>query len=687
MRADRFFASEAALRARSAFSPPVAAFFADYLAAEKVVPFQGRHVVNTHFPPYPSRAFDCFLDQLGRPPAQDNPRLYSVTVAATNRCRFRCWHCYNAGRSERDLPLDVFRRLAPELQDRGAVAITVSGGEPLLRDDLEQIVAAFDDRSAITLNTTGDGLTPARARALRGAGLFALGVSLDSSDEAEHDRLRGVPGAFRIALRGLGLAAEAGLYPYVIAVATREFLAGDLDAFLRFAAGAGAREVHLLEPVPVGRLAGRNEVVLRAAERQAILDAQRRVAGDETLPILSTFAYLESPDTFGCGAGLTHLYVDGSGEVCPCNQVPYSFGNLEREPLDAILARMRSCFHSPRCSCVGRVLGPRLPAGPRPVPPEVSARLCALPRETRRPRFFEALRAGRAAAGVPELQAAYDRIHADYDAHWLSEAGRPVEALVDALALRGDERVFEAGCGTGFATALAAAQLGKGGHIAAVDLSAGMIEEARRRLGPFADRVDFICGDALARLAEGGTYDAILSTWVLGYIPLRPFFRAAARSLKPGGRLAFVIHRDGSPREPLDVYAGLIAEQPAALLRPVRFDFPRDDAHLRGELAAAGLVPERLEEGQLSFRFDTAAAAFEHLLKSGAGTVFHDAIDPARRDALDREFLVRLAPRIRRGGRYEVVHDYFLCLAAPGAGAARSGKDEPVRRRRGEEEG
>ena len=212
------------------------------------------------------------------------------------------------------------------------------------------------------LGTTGEGLTAERAQSFRDSGLFAVGISLDSDQETEHDRSRGRPGAFRSALAALRVARESGLYPYVVSVATREFLQRSrFLPFLRFAAEAGALEVHLLEPSATGKLAGRTEVLLTAAERQQIFEYQAEAAQRADLPILSSFAYLESPESFGCGAGLTHLYIDGSGEVCPCNLVPLSFGNIAREPLGSILGRMGQHFCRPRTGCVGRLLAKQLP--------------------------------------------------------------------------------------------------------------------------------------------------------------------------------------------------------------------------------------------------------------------------------------------------------------------------------------
>jgi MoaA/NifB/PqqE/SkfB family radical SAM enzyme/protein-L-isoaspartate O-methyltransferase len=664
MRGDEFFVRIGARPPFTKLHPDVAAFLKDYLGGEKAVHFQDRFVVNTQFPPYPSPAFDRLAENFGMIGEAGAGRLYSVTLAVTNRCPFHCWHCYNAGRSQVDLPLEHLRRLAGVLQEMGAVMVTLTGGEPLLREDLEEIACCFDARTCLIVGTTGDGLTAGRAQRLAAAGVFATGISLDSDDEAEHDRLRGRKGAFRIALAALETARAAGLYPYVVAVATRELLERDrFFSFLRFARDVGALEVHLLEPSLTGKLSGRSDVALPPAARRAIVDYQRRVAADESLPILSSFTYLEGADAFGCGAGLTHLYIDGGGEVCPCNLVPLSFGNIATEPLEPILARMREYFQKPRTVCVGRMLAPQIPAGRMPAPPDVAEEICGrcLPARHGTPRFFAVRSAATGAVGREELRAAYDGVHSHYDDFWLVEAARPIHALVDAIAWRGDERVFEAGCGTGYATELLA---GRAGSVVAADISSGMLEEAGRRLGGTRrGNVKLIAADALEALNAGAPFDIVFSSWVLGYIPLAPFFTAAATALSAGGRVAVVVHRENSPSEPLEIFGALVARDPSVLLKRVAFDFPLGAGQMRQDVAAAGLVPEDCHEGAVVFRYDTAAEVLDHLLKSGAGTAFYEAIDPARRAGLTDEFLERLEAAHAGRTPIEVVHDYIFCIA------------------------
>jgi trans-aconitate 2-methyltransferase len=126
--------------------------------------------------------------------------------------------------------------------------------------------------------------------------------------------------------------------------------------------------------------------------------------------------------------------------------------------------------------------------------------------------------------------ATYDRV-ADPQARW----GREVLAR---LPLNGDERVLDAGCGSGRVTEQLLERLPRG-HVVALDNSPAMLDEARRRLAPYADRVDFVQADLHQPLPVRPAVDAILSTatfhWVLDHDAL---FRNLAAVLRAGGRLA-----------------------------------------------------------------------------------------------------------------------------------------------------
>ncbi|MFA4986864.1 MAG: radical SAM protein [Candidatus Brocadiia bacterium] len=648
-------------------SPEVLRFFADYLDGEKAVAFGKQHVINSHFPAVPSRAFTRFVERMAEGSHSKFP-LYSVTFAITNRCLFECSHCYNAGRSQTDTPLETLKRTADRLTEMGAICVHLTGGEPLLRDDIKEIALAFGGRVSLSVGTTGLGLTAAKVRELRDADVFAVGISLDSDIPGEHNRQRGRDDAFDIAMEGLKIARDGGMYPYFVTVASRELLAGDrFDKFVRFARDAGALEIHVLEPCPVGRLAGHTESVLTKHEREVLLDKQREYARKLDMPIVSTFAYIESPEFFGCGAGGSHLYIDGSGEVCPCQLVPLSFGNICSEPFEQIFERMHKHFGQATTECLGKVLNAHInPQEQLPLSPAKSGQLCREFLSPDRPvaRYSEvARRAGDSAIGNVELIEAYNTVHGDYNNYWLSRAAAPIHELVERLGEIKAERVFEAGCGTGYCTRLLVGALPGGASIRAVDISEGMISEARKRLaGVPPGKVAFVCGDALEDLRRQADLDLIVSSWVLGYIKLRPFFEAAAKALKPGGRLAFVVHRENSPREALEIFSHLVGMNPSVLTRGVDFDFPASGEYASLLLSEAGFNEVNCWEGSVDFDCDSPEEAIEHLLKSGAGTVYYEAVAKPDRDRLSVEFIKELRRRYPGGG-IKVTHDFVSCIA------------------------
>jgi protein-L-isoaspartate O-methyltransferase len=345
--------------------------------------------------------------------------------------------------------------------------------------------------------------------------------------------------------------------------------------------------------------------------------------------------------------------------------VPLSFGNLAREPFHGILERMGQHFCRPRTGCVGRQLARCLPRVNLPAAPEMSHAVCEqhLPRSHAVPAFFRIRDEVQGLeVGAQELRDAYDRVHRDYDEFWLTAAAKPTEDLVQKMDWSGQETVFEAGCGTGYGTALLARRAER---VVAVDLSEPMQSVARARLREQGlTNVHFIAGDALAALDSQGCFDRIFSSWVLGYIPLAPFFAAAHRALKPGGQLGFVVHRENSPREALEIFGELVAEDPTVLQKQVAFDFPRDTDHVRALLEAAGFAIQALWQDSIAFRYGNPEQVLEHLLKSGAGTAFHDAIDPARRPALTQRFLQMLAAHHTPGTGFEVLHEYVACVAS-----------------------
>jgi trans-aconitate 2-methyltransferase len=129
----------------------------------------------------------------------------------------------------------------------------------------------------------------------------------------------------------------------------------------------------------------------------------------------------------------------------------------------------------------------------------------------------------------------------DWDARTYDRVAAPMTSwgsvVLDRLPLEGDERVLDAGCGSGRVTEMLAERLPEG-RVVALDGSAAMVEATRDRLARFGDRVEYVVADLGAPLPIDGEVDAVLSTATFHWVPDHDaLFRNLARVTRPDGAL------------------------------------------------------------------------------------------------------------------------------------------------------
>ncbi|MFA5261897.1 MAG: radical SAM protein [Candidatus Omnitrophota bacterium] len=323
------------------------------LKNEKITCLNGDYIINSFFPPLRSPAYREMVKSTIAI-YQKKPYPYSAYCAVTNRCGYHCWHCSKTKRAQEDLGTQTWQEIIRRLQDAGVSLIGLTGGEPLYREDLEDILRAISkDRAASILFTSGDGLTRERLKSLMEAGLDYVAVSLDHHEELQHNQMRGHPDAFTTALQAIEACLSAGVYTAVQVMARRELLVkNQMARFVAFVQGLGVPEIRIVEPMPTGELfSGRDEVLLDDGARMSLyklhVTANQKSAG----PKVAAFAYIEDGRQYGCGAGIQHMYVDASGHLCPCDFTPLSFGHIPTEGFDVSYGRLRAAFTRPGRRC------------------------------------------------------------------------------------------------------------------------------------------------------------------------------------------------------------------------------------------------------------------------------------------------------------------------------------------------
>jgi len=328
-------------------------YLIERLQWEKLGWFSGKVIVNSFFPPIPSKALDSVVNAWrSSMEGQVVPEI--ATVAVTNKCPYNCLYCSVSDKTVNDMPAVLIKRVISKLQDMGSFNISLTGGEPLLRKDIEDIIAAVDDRSIVKVFTTGYSLTKEKAKALKKAGLLSVSISLDDRDLKIHDRRCGFEGAGDIALKAIENAKKASLLTCVATVAVKDrILNGEITRFLEFMKGLGVDEVSIFEPAPTGRLSFRDDVLLSEDERKALEALHKEINSSTSgrYPRVFSFPYIEGASYMGCGAGCTRLHVTALGHVTPCDFSSISFGNIQQENIKTIWKRMTRYFDRPERGC------------------------------------------------------------------------------------------------------------------------------------------------------------------------------------------------------------------------------------------------------------------------------------------------------------------------------------------------
>ena len=256
-----------------------------------------------------------------------------VHFEVTMRCNARCGFCdywkTDPAAKEKELAsfADAARRFDPMM-------ICFTGGEPLLRRDLEDIVAAVDasiDTKYMTLITHGAMLTPERARSLWDAGINQLSISLDYLDE-RHDRARGIPGLSRRILEAVPRMREQGIdnirfntvikndnIDHVMTVVRRAAELGVGVNFSVYTAAKNGNAAHLLNASHYRAI---DELV---KELLAFKRRNRRVITNSDYYLEQIPRYVRGEMTEDCRSGIRTIHVDPTGQVKRCPDFPTDF--------------------------------------------------------------------------------------------------------------------------------------------------------------------------------------------------------------------------------------------------------------------------------------------------------------------------------------------------------------------------
>jgi radical SAM enzyme (rSAM/lipoprotein system) len=264
----------------------------------------------------------------------------------TLRCNLSCLHCGSdclRNASLTDMPLRDFLRVIDSIKDRvdpHKTTIAITGGEPLLRDDLEQCGQELFKRGfPWGIVTNGYAMTRDRYARLLDAGLRSLTISLDGL-QASHDWFRNKAGSFDRAVKTIELAAATDNIIFDVASCTNRRNFGELPKIKDLLNDKGVKNWRLFTVFPKGRAVGNAELQISDRQFVDLMDfivntkKQGRVRPNYGCEgFLGSYEGTARDNYFQCAAGVSvgSVLIDGSISACPSLRADYIQGNIYKD--------------------------------------------------------------------------------------------------------------------------------------------------------------------------------------------------------------------------------------------------------------------------------------------------------------------------------------------------------------------
>lgn len=293
-----------------------------------------------------------------------------VSWNTTNKCNMYCDHCYReSGKMDNgELTTEEGKKLIEEIARAGFKIMIFSGGEPLMREDIYELIGYADSLGLrAVLGSNGSLITYEVAEKLKSSGIKAVGISLDSLDGNKHNEFRKQKGAWRDTLNGMKNCRDAGL-PFQIHTTVMKWNKDELLNITDFAVAMGARGHHPFFLVPTGRGENIEQEALEEEEYKSILIALMEKQKEVDIEIKPTCAPqfirvakdldLKMRFRRGCLAGISYCIISPKGDVQPCAYLKEFAGNVRKDPFyhiwknSSIFKELRTVNYTGSCgSC------------------------------------------------------------------------------------------------------------------------------------------------------------------------------------------------------------------------------------------------------------------------------------------------------------------------------------------------
>jgi len=266
----------------------------------------------------------------------------------TNRCNLKCSHCYrDAGeKNEKELTTKEAKLLIDQVVKAGFKIMIFSGGEPLMRDDIFELIS-YASKVGLrpVLGTNGTLISEKIVKKLKEAGIAAVGISLDSLDFEKHNAFRGDDEAFKNTIFAMKNCRDESVR-FQVHTTVMEWNKDEITALTDFSIAMGASAHHIFFLVPTGR--GKNieneiltpkeykELLTTIMKKQQQVDIELKPTCAPQFVNIAKSLGMDIRFKKGCIAGIDYCIVNPKGDVQACAYLPQVTGNIREIPFDEI---------------------------------------------------------------------------------------------------------------------------------------------------------------------------------------------------------------------------------------------------------------------------------------------------------------------------------------------------------------
>lgn len=262
--------------------------------------------------------------------------LNGVFIALNYDCQCNCGHCSSAKLikpGKEYMGIETIKSLIDQAYECGAIRVIFTGGEPLLREDIYELVKYSAKKSLfVSLSTNGYLLNKKTVLMLKHSGLDLAMISLDNLSD-RHDSSRKVKNLYKRVIKAITLCKKNGVKVIICSIATKQnIIDGSLESLIKKIKSLNAIPLINLA-APVGKWFSK-DVALSENERKIVDKLTKKY----NIRRSTDSTYLKR----GCGAGSECLYISAYGDVLPCGFIHLSFGNIYEQKLSDIWRKIRT---------------------------------------------------------------------------------------------------------------------------------------------------------------------------------------------------------------------------------------------------------------------------------------------------------------------------------------------------------